>query len=198
MWCTPQVPYFWEVNMVIIVEGIDRIGKSTLCKKLSEKLGFPIYKEIGVEKKSREGNVRSQMSLLSLSQTTKCNVIFDRLFASEFVYGVLERDYIIIEAIKDFQEALGVLAEIPDIIYVGMYSTDIKKSSKEHGKDLSEYDRLFTMTNRFVKEKLSKKQDARVIFCNYHDIDRVANVIYEMYQEGIKHAKCTDTTNNEM
>ena len=171
--------------MVIIVEGIDRIGKSTLCKKLSEKLGFPIYKEIGVEKKSREGNVRSQMSLLSLSQATKCNVIFDRLFASEFVYGVLERDYIIVEAIKDFQEALCVLAEIPDVIYVGMYSTDIKKSSKEHGKDLSEYDRLFTMTNRFVKEKLSKKQDARVIFCNYHDIDRVANVIYEIYQEGI-------------
>lgn len=171
--------------MIIIVEGIDRIGKSTLCKKLSDKLGFPIYKEIGVEKKSREGNTRSQMSLLSLSQSTKCNVIFDRLFASEFVYGMLERNYVVIEAIKDFNDALDALTKISDVIYVGMYPTDIKKSSKEHGKDLSEYDRLFTMTNRFVKEKLSKKQDARVIFCNYHDIDRVANVIYEMYQEGI-------------
>lgn len=172
-------------NMVIIIEGIDRIGKSTLCKKLSEKLGFPIYKEIGVEKKSREGNIRSQMSLLSLCQTTNCNVIFDRLFASEFVYGMLERNYVVIEAIKDFNDALDVLAEISDVIYVGMYSTDIKKSSKEHGKDLSEHDRLFTMTNRFVKEKLSSKQDARVIFCNYYDIDRIANVIYEIYQEGI-------------
>lgn len=185
MWCTPQVPYFWEVNMVIIVEGIDRIGKSTLCKKLSEKLGFPIYKEIGVEKKSREGNIRSQMSLLSLCQTTNCDVIFDRLFASEFVYGVLERDYVVVEAIKDFQEALNVLAKIPDVIYIGMHAIDVGKSSKEHGKDLSEHDKLFAMTNRFVKEKLSEKPDARVIFCNYYDIDRIANVIYEIYQEGI-------------
>lgn len=192
MWCTPQVPYFWEVNMVIIVEGIDRIGKSTLCKKLSEKLGFPIYKEIGVEKKTREGNVRSQMSLLSLCQTTNCDVIFDRLFASEFVYGMLERDYDIIGAIKEFHEALDILAKIPNVVYIAMHATDIDKSSKEHGKDLSEHDKLFAMTNRFVKEKLSVRHDTHVIFCNYYDIDKITKEVVDIY------AKCSNSADNKM
>ena len=76
------------------------------------------------------------------------------------------------------------MAKIPDVIYIGMHATDVGKSSKEHGKDLSEHDKLFAMTNRFVKEKLSERQDAKTIFCNYYDIDRIINVIYEIYQEG--------------
>ena len=30
--------------MIIIVEGIDRVGKTTLCEKLNKELKIPIYK----------------------------------------------------------------------------------------------------------------------------------------------------------
>jgi len=183
--------------MVIIVEGIDRIGKTTLCNALSKKLGFPIYKELGVEKKSREGNVRSQMALIGLCQKTDCNVIFDRMFTSECVYGMIDRGYPIKYAINDFNCALAEAAKIPHLVYVGMKSTDIKKSSAEHGKELSKHECMFDTMQNFVKEKIDKV----FLECTYFDIDNLVEKIYAYYldcKEEIEHAKCTGTIDNEV
>ena len=30
--------------MIIIVEGIDRVGKTTLCNRLRQELGYPVFK----------------------------------------------------------------------------------------------------------------------------------------------------------
>ena len=35
------------LEMIIIVEGIDRVGKTTLCHKLSDITGYQIYKYHG-------------------------------------------------------------------------------------------------------------------------------------------------------
>lgn len=171
--------------MIIIVEGIDRIGKTTLCNALSERLNLPIYKEEGVHKKSQEGNMRSQMALLGLCKVTKCNVIFDRLFTSEFVYGIIDRQNDIFRATKIFFEAINALVKIDNVVYVGMNPTDVVRSSKEHGKDLSRHVKMFAAANGLVERciSISKKNNFVRINCVYDDIPKLVDEI-EMYVKG--------------
>lgn len=170
--------------MIIIVEGIDRIGKTTLCNALSERLNLPIYKEEGVYKKSQEGNMRSQMALLGLCEVTKCNVIFDRLFTSEFVYGIIDRQNDEFCAKEIFWKALNVLVKIDNVVYIGMNPTDVVRSSKEHGKDLSRHVQMFADANKLIERYVGEMKENFVrINCVYDDIPKLVDEI-EIYAKG--------------
>ena len=41
----PPIQLILEVIMVIIIEGIDRTGKTTLANELSKRFNIPIYKK---------------------------------------------------------------------------------------------------------------------------------------------------------
>lgn len=173
--------------MIIIVEGIDRIGKSTLCKGLSERINLPIYKEEGVHEKSQEGNMRSQMALLGLCKTTKCNVIFDRLFTSEFVYGIIDRQNNEFRAKEIFWKALNALTKIENVVYIGMNPTDVVRSSKEHGKDLTRHKKMFEDANKLIEQYIGEVKGNFVrINCVYSDIpsliDEIENYVKEIGQ----------------
>lgn len=74
--------------MVIILEGCDKCGKSTLAKVLSEKTGYPIV-HFGAPKDRKECDEMFDMYRDYLG--THDDVILDRSWYSDLVYGPIFR-----------------------------------------------------------------------------------------------------------
>lgn len=75
--------------MIIIIEGIDGSGKSILAAQLSAQTGYPVI----ARKQPKDDEEKKQM-MGEYIQAIKMNknVIFDRCWYSEMVYGVVMRD----------------------------------------------------------------------------------------------------------
>lgn len=76
--------------MIIVIEGVDGTGKSTLARELGDRLLMPVYKEVATPLttgKSVEASQAEDATALALAIQTNANVIFDRFFPSEFAYG---------------------------------------------------------------------------------------------------------------
>lgn len=169
--------------MVIVVEGIDRVGKTTLCEKLSKKIRYPLYK------KDREGegvdlhNIDIDREIANAYMTYgnamgiaqmvnngfADNFIFDRFQWTESVYGLVDRKsqeapYLMSLVEKEMER-------VPDkwlMVYVK--PSDINRSIKEHGSDLVVH---YNMYNYLVKET-----NLQLVICDgYEDIDKVVERI---------------------
>lgn len=73
--------------MVIIIEGCDKVGKSTLAKYIEEKYGFRYIK---VSQPKKCGPYKEYSDLL-VSIKKGENVVFDRFHVGEEVYGPIYR-----------------------------------------------------------------------------------------------------------
>ena len=130
--------------MQIIIEGIDRCGKTTLANELSKVLNLDIYpRKTDVEYDKLEcGNVFNDYLKLFSNANLK-SYIFDRAYYSEYVYGVLDRNYNI-AASKIYVSAIEqMLALHKNPIVILCLSNNIAESSAQHGKDLKKYNDLF-------------------------------------------------------
>ena len=144
--------------MIIIVEGIDRVGKTTLCNKLQEELNIPVYKNKGIIQYNKMDNTEEtdkMLKLIDLCNLTNSSIIFDRFYLSDFVYGILERNYNIDIAIDNFRKVDDLLSEIDNVFLIYVLPTDIENSSKQHGKDLRVHDGEFydLFRNSKIKNK---------------------------------------------
>jgi thymidylate kinase len=132
--------------MIIIVEGIDRVGKTTLCNMLNEEFDIPIHKYKGLIKYNKMDNTEETdktLGLVQLLKETNSDIIFDRTFFSDYVYGLFERNYDVDVAIYNFKLIDKVLSEMDDVFLIYVIPVDVQKSSNEHGKDLYEYNEEF-------------------------------------------------------
>ena len=153
--------------MIIIVEGIDRVGKTTLCNKLSEKFGIPIHKYKGVLSYNEMDNYNETDKILisfQILKETKSSIILDRMQFSDYVYGVLERNYSIEDAKHNFEKIDNAICNEDDVFLIYMLPTDIEESSRQHGKDLSVYDEEFYYL--FKKSNIKNK-----FRCTYNTMD---------------------------
>lgn len=157
--------------MVIIIEGIDRVGKTTLANKISEEFDVPIYKQdrIGGNfvnlSRSRSGNISAYINILDNYVRAKTlvdfwnwsgftqNIIMDRFHWTEAVYSLVDRDCLLqYENMKLIEKSMLEHKDKYMVIYIA--PTDIKWSSRQHGKDLARHNEEF---NRLYKDsKLNK------------------------------------------
>lgn len=129
---------------IVIVEGVDRAGKTTVANALSRALNIPVFrnKEFfnGVDGRWRDScsEIEKINLMVNMVEALDADVIFDRLHLSEFVYGFVERGYINNNVWEiDYRlSSLGVI-----VVHVKPY--DLDSSSLLHGKDLSEHEALF-------------------------------------------------------
>lgn len=127
--------------MILILEGVNRTGKTTIAKKLT-KYGFEYFKNKEVElvlnhnkidKQSFfNGEIIGMLNMLRFIGKDK-KLLIDRFHFTEFAYGLVERQYIT-EYILDVDKALKSLGA--KLLY--MYD-DIKKINKRANKDLSKH-----------------------------------------------------------
>ena len=146
--------------MVIIIEGIDRVGKTTLANKISEEFDVPIYKQdrIGGNfvnlSRSRSGNTSAYINILDNYVRAKTlvdfwnwsgftqNIIMDRFHWTEAVYSLVDRDCLLqYENMKLIEKSMLEHKDKYMIIYI--VPTDIKWSSRQHGKDLTRHNEEF-------------------------------------------------------
>lgn len=169
--------------MIVIVEGIDRVGKTTLCNKLKEELNIPIHKcnNAFVKTKDMDNYNESDKIIITyqILKETNSSIILDRNYLSDYVYGTLERKYNENDANKNFNIIDDFVSEIEDVFLILVKSTDINRSSEEHGKDLSKHEEMFENIYRISKIKNKWR-------CTYNTLDEA---ILFIKSKGVKNER---------
>lgn len=148
---------------MIIVEGIDRVGKTTLVNLLKEKTGWPVLDdsylyETEDMRKDKRVNVEKIKTIVNFARDVSDKFIVDRLHWSEMIYGYCDRGYDNVVPVLDVEDELvKVGAKIILVV-----PTDIESSSKQHGKDLSKHAKIFEAV--FDDSKMKKFR------CNYNTL----------------------------
>lgn len=173
--------------MIIIVEGIDRVGKTTLVNKLVEacniKSFFDSYLKftyfdwesnkrimINGERNNVVVNTEKINSLINFFEQFSDkigNVLLDRFHISEFVYGFSDRDYTSYEVFNTFDKRLAELNAL--IIYVK--PKDLEWSSKQHGSNLECHNRTFDYAVDVTR--------CEVMECDFDSLDEVVLKVKE-------------------
>jgi hypothetical protein len=145
--------------MIVIVEGIDRVGKTTLCEKLGS-FGFVIFKDAWHVSKALDvvevaayslGKLDTSITLLELLDKQGVDVVVDRLHLTELVYGVCEERGVMAEAVFGIDRMLARMG----VMLVCVGPSNIKRSSEEAGKDLYKHAQMFRMLTAMsaIKDK---------------------------------------------
>jgi thymidylate kinase len=166
--------------MAIILEGCDCTGKSSLAKALAEKTGYEIVKgsSFEISELGQKGMFEYMKSLLN-----RKNIIIDRFFLSNYVYGNLF-DYptmttaqFLVLSSKTQQKALNV--------YLYAHYSTIQKRLMERGDDMIQQDKISSILESY-KEAMHKpwlSQKLTLQFDTSHaDTNSMATLIAEMIQ----------------
>lgn len=171
---------------VIIVEGVDRVGKTTCLNKIKEKLKknyiqyeFKDFNESKEQKVKDRNKLNSKLVkkletreittcyswLLSL-RDTNLNILIDRLYMSEYAYGYAYRNYFN-EVCKYFDD--NAKKDGIRLLTVYIEPTDLEESIRQHGLDLHLVKCIFDVFTKYTKNDIIKG--------SYKDIDYLANYV---------------------
>lgn len=162
--------------MIIIVEGIDRVGKTTLVNMLHDVTGFPVYKNntsFRLADMDNENETDKMIKMLQICQLTNANIIFDRFHWTDLVYGVIQRGYDYDIATKNKILIEDMLVEMGAMIIL-VKPTDVFESSKQHGKCLLRHDDLF---NTLYDQSAMLKRS-----CNFQTLSSAKQWVISMLQ----------------
>lgn len=143
--------------MIIIIEGPDGSGKTSLAKQLSRQTGYPIIHR--TQPKSEEEKQQMMGEYLQVIKNNK-NAIFDRCWYSEMAYGPVMRDDSV-------------------ITYPQMY--ELEKMLAKNGALIihctgSEAELWMRCTKR-GEEYVTCREDFKQIYVNYQEIMSVPHYV---------------------
>lgn len=198
--------------MVIIIEGIDRVGKTTLSEMIEERYkDFMDFRRFRDDTRyihnhlNREVNTEKINTLQNLLEAGLIdNIILDRYHITEFVYGAIERSYKNVDMYdidkrlaeldrKDTPEEDGEDVIDPgmsfdghehnDVVLIYVVPVDIKMSSGEHGYNLERHLKWY---NDFYDNTLIKNK----IKVDYETLGEALEFIDELL--GLKDSEETE------
>ena len=138
--------------MIIIIEGIDRVGKTTLADAIKEKFNIPIFKQERVGGNDLSTQFMSDVNYGStLGQIRFWNwsgfndhIIVDRFHWTEAVYSLIDRNND--KPMEHIPSIEAYMSQCKDkYLIVQVMPTDIEWSSTQHGADLSRHQAQFDM-----------------------------------------------------
>ncbi len=158
--------------MIVIVEGIDRVGKTTLCNMLVDE-GFKYFKDVyfdgvPITRKIASEKLRTTLEFLKLFKDE--NIVVDRFHITEFVYGALERNYTSSEV--EFIDKELALLDAVLILVNPINAEDLDRASRLHGKDLTIHNSIF---NTFYKVSSIKRKH----ICDFNSLDFIVERLTE-------------------
>lgn len=126
--------------MKVLIEGIDRVGKTILANRIKKELDIPVYHDIHKFPFERKANIEKMWTLLN---AIKCfgveNVVLDRFHATEYVYGKMRFECEYEDELKELDDEIYMMGFI--VIYVK--PINVERSSNEHGSDLFKHEQEF-------------------------------------------------------
>lgn len=153
--------------MIIIIEGIDRVGKTTLCEMIENRyrdiVDFRRFRDdtrYSHNYLNREVNTEKINTLQNLLETGFIeNIILDRYHITEFVYGGIERSYknedmfdidrrlaeldkkdTLDEEEQEVDPGMMFTGEVHnDVVLIYVVPVDIKTASESHGHNLERH-----------------------------------------------------------
>lgn len=163
---------------LIIIEGIDRVGKTTLIHHIKKhtKNKCVVFKDsyitnANIDETTASEKIKSTLNtLIAMEQADlDITVVMDRFHLTELVYGYLDRGYlnIYVNNVDHY-----IANNFKDVTLVVVQPTDINKSSKEHGKSLDAHDAMF-------KALINSTNIKNIEVCNYHSMERLAKALIE-------------------
>lgn len=148
--------------MIAVVEGIDRVGKTTLCNMLKAK-GFIYLKDgqtLSVNPHEfplfSAGKLDTSIQYLKKLHEAGFNIVVDRLHMTEAVYGTVDRGAALLDKCAEIDIALQ--REFgPNVCLVHVRATNIEEASERAGVDLREHEALFDVwyANTYIKNKFT-------------------------------------------
>lgn len=170
--------------MVIILEGIDRVGKTTLANKIKEEVsGSEIFKaeRIKVPLSTLEENntlnygyCMGQVQLLNntYANDKERHMVIDRFHWTEYIYTKVSRDRNVTDYyVKQIENEM--LKNRQGYLMILMMPINITLCSRMHGSSLKEHQLLFN--GMYEESKLLKYR------CTYHSsnfaVDAVKKII---------------------
>lgn len=152
-----------EQEMIIIFEGPDNSGKTTIAKATAEKLHIPYFKYSVINKKnfllgSPDAILESSYYSLQLLAHAKTDIIIDRHYPSEYVYGQVVRKKRNLKMLKEIDKKM---AEIKGHLIVICYKNkdNFKEDDFVHKKyykalknEYVKFANKFTIANTLLLE----------------------------------------------
>ena len=171
--------------MIIIIEGIDRVGKTTLANLIHHKYDIPILKQERIG-----GNLAGSDVVTNINygrtiglidfwnwQYFTDNIIIDRFHWTDAVYSLIDRHNAIpMSNNKSIEDIMSKCVDKYLIVYVE--PTDIEWSSKQHGSDLSEHAIIF--------DSLYEQCILHKCRCTHTSYDKVLIEVERMLNNGKK------------
>ena len=162
---------------MIIIEGIDGTGKTTLAEELT-KLGYEKY-HLSYEEKSEEGYLR-------ILQKDTHSLVLDRSFISELVYGPILRNFSRINCkqtkniISQYQKATT------RIIYLKSSKESLQERRKKDAEDIEMinkyYEALDSRYDRVIKI-MRQYYPVIEIDTSKHNMEAVMKMLESFIQE---------------
>lgn len=157
---------------IIMIEGIDRVGKTTLIKLLEKKYDFVSFKDksyFDFNAHSYITNVEKVVTFLEMVKQLNLTIVCDRCFLSEVVYSFVERKrddaFIFYDTmckyIKDMIKNDGL-----KVLLVYVKPVDIYYSALLHGKLQEKHDKMYERIYKAIE--FDKKE------CNYNNLNEIA------------------------
>lgn len=142
--------------MIFIIEGPDGSGKTTLANKIAQMTGYKVVHR--TQPKTQEEKDEMMSDYLHFANTTR-NVILDRCWYSEMVYGKVMRDESYIDYPEMYALEKALLRHGAMIIYCTGPKSVLWKRATERGED------YITSKEKFVE--ICDEYDA-IMKCPHH------------------------------
>ena len=186
----PPIQLILEVIMVIIIEGLDRTGKTTLANELSKRFNIPIYKK---DREELLGKTFADDELINLGDSIATiklfnselfkgrHVILDRFHWSEYVFNMVDRGGHLEEKYLDFvHEEMN--KNPSNYIVIHMHPINLLRcaAEDEDGRGIdrfAEYYKHFCLAQFFCEEKF---KDLMVYNSCYSGIDKTCDMIGDL------------------
>lgn len=132
---------------IVILEGSDCTGKTTFCEMLAEKTGYEILKgsSFKISELGADGMFEHMMNLLD-----KKNIIIDRFFYSNLVYGKLYNYPMMRES--QYMRLANRLNETALVVYLHANPITIAERMNIRGDDMVKVDDIYNILEGYKKE----------------------------------------------
>ncbi len=134
---------------IIMIEGIDRVGKTTLANMLRKDYGFKVFKDKSFYQNiDMYASVEKVITFLEMVKQMDLTVICDRSYLSEVVYSVADRHHSPIQAHMYFDIITNYIRNLMNdgnlsVLLIYVKPSNINLSGKLHGCLQSKHNELY-------------------------------------------------------